>query len=439
MVGYSSPAESGIVDDLHLSTAEYSLFGSLLTIGGAIGAIVSGRLADYLGRRLTLGVTDLFAIIGWLSIAVSQTAWSLDLGRLLLGISLGLTAYVVPVYVAEITPKDRRGQFVVFHMFMIVTGISVAFLLGVILSWRLLAVVGIIPSLVQLIGVFMIPESPRWLAKIGKSDEFEAALQRLRGVNVDITEEAAEIKEYTDSLKQISEVNILQLFQRKYAYVLTVGVGLFALSQLMGTNGILYYASSVFESAGFSGHVGSIALAVIQIPAVFVPVVCMDKFGRRVLLMVSAAGLCFGCFLAGLAYVFEDFGLLKGVSPYMVLIGVLIYAFMYPVGMGATIFLIIAEIYPLNIKGLAGSMATLAGWLCSWFVAYTFNFSMEWSSGRDVFYISGHLCFHIAVYCGFGTGNERADTRRNTGINQPYLAKERGRMTSRYFSFPAVK
>ncbi|GMH13179.1 hypothetical protein Nepgr_015020 [Nepenthes gracilis] len=188
------------------------------------------------------------------------------------------------------------------------------------------------------------------------------------------------LKEYTESLKQMSELNALQLFQWKYAYALTVGVGLNALSELSGNNAFLFYASSIFELAGFSGRVGSIVLGLIELSAVFVLVICMDKSGRRPLLIVSSGGLCFGCVLAGLSYLLQDFGWLKGFRPYLVLIGILIFCFMYTVGMGCTVFLIISEIYPMNIKGLAGSMATLVGWLCSWIVSYASNFSMQWSS-----------------------------------------------------------
>ncbi|GAB2277523.1 hypothetical protein Dimus_012232 [Dionaea muscipula] len=388
-VGYSSPVESAIIDDLGLSTAEYSLFGSMITIGGTLGAVVCGKLSDYLGRRGTMGVTCIFFIVGWFSIAASQAAWSLDMGRIFLGFSLGLICFVVPVYIAEITPKNLRGTFVAFHMLMLCAGISAAFILGVLISWRILAILGIVPSLIELIGLFFIPESPRWLTKMGKDKEFDAALQRLRGANADTSEEAAYIREYTKSLGLIPEVNILQLFQKKYARTLTVGVGLFVFQQQTGMNGILYYASSICQSAGLSGRVGSIALALIQIPAITLTVLCMERFGRRPLLMVSASGLCLGCTVAGLSYLLQDHGLLTWFSPYLVLIGVTIYFLAYPIGVGGITYLVVAEIYPMNIKGLAGSTATLAGWLSSWIVAYGFNFSMGWSSAGTFFILAG--------------------------------------------------
>ncbi|KAL2954465.1 hypothetical protein AAZX31_19G224000 [Glycine max] len=114
-VGYSSPAQTGIMDDLNLGVAKYSLFGSILTIGAMIGAIISGRIADYAGRRTAMGFSEVFCILGWLVIAFSKVGWWLYIGRLLVGYGMGLLSYVVPVYIAEITPKNLRGGFTTVH------------------------------------------------------------------------------------------------------------------------------------------------------------------------------------------------------------------------------------------------------------------------------------------------------------------------------------
>ncbi|KAH9688748.1 Sugar transporter ERD6-like 5 [Citrus sinensis] len=303
-IGYSSPAQSGITNDLGLSVAEYSLFGSILTIGAMIGAIMSGKIADYIGRR--------------------GAAWWLDLGRLLVGYGMGLLSYVVPVYIAEITPKNLRGGFTTVHQLMICIGVSMTYLIGAFLNWRILALIGTIPCLVQLIGLCFIPESPRWLAKTGKGIESEAALQRLRGADADISEEAAEIREYTETLERLSEGGILELFQRKYAHSLIVGVGLMVLQQFGGVNGIAFYASSIFISAGFSGSIGMIAMVVIQIPMTLLGVLLMDKSGRRPLLLVSAAGTCLGCLLAALSFLFQDLQQWIKATPFLALVGVLV-------------------------------------------------------------------------------------------------------------------
>ncbi|TKY61453.1 Sugar transporter ERD6 5 [Spatholobus suberectus] len=379
-VGYSSPAQTGIMDDLNLGVAEYSLFGSILTIGAMIGAIVSGRIADYAGRRAAMGFSEVFCILGWLAIAFSKVGWWLYVGRLLVGCGMGLLSYVVPVYVAEITPKNLRGGFTTVHQLMICCGVSLTYLIGAFLNWRILAIIGTIPCLVQLLGLFFIPESPRWLAKFGHWEWSESVLQRLRGKNADVSQEATEIRDFTEALQRQTEASIVGLFQLQYLKSLTVGVGLMILQQFGGVNGIAFYASSIFISAGFSGSIGMIAMVAVQIPMTTLGVLLMDKSGRRPLLLISASGTCLGCFLAALSFFLQDLQKWKEVSPILALVGVLVYTGSFSLGMGGIPWVIMSEIFPINVKGSAGSLVTLVSWLCSWIVSYAFNFLMSWSS-----------------------------------------------------------
>ncbi|XP_031261593.1 sugar transporter ERD6-like 5 [Pistacia vera] len=390
-VGYSSPAESGITNDLGLSVAQYSLFGSILTIGAMLGAIMSGKIADYIGRRGTMGVAEIFCIIGWLGIGFSKVDWWLDVGRLLVGYGMGLISYVVPIYIAEITPKNLRGGFTTVHQLMICCGVSMTYLIGAFLNWRILALIGTIPCLIQLLGLFFIPESPRWLAKIGKAKECEAALQRLRGANSDISDEAEEIRDYTETLQRLSEGSIFELFQWKYAHSLIVGVGLMVLQQFGGVNGVAFYASAIFISAGFSGSVGMIAMVVVQVPMTLLGVLLMDKSGRRPLLLVSAAGTCLGCFLTALSFFLQDLQQWKDVTPFLALVGVLVYTGSFSLGMGGIPWVIMSEVFPINMKGSAGSLVTLVSWLGSWIISYAFNFLMNWSSA-GTFFIFSTIC-----------------------------------------------
>uniref|UniRef100_A0A5B7C6Z8 Putative sugar transporter ERD6-like 5 isoform X2 n=1 Tax=Davidia involucrata TaxID=16924 RepID=A0A5B7C6Z8_DAVIN len=395
--GYSSPAESGIMNDLGLSIAEYSVFGSIITIGGILGAIVSGKLADLVGRRGAMWFLEVFFIMGWLAIVFAKGAWLLDIGRLSLGFGIGIHGYVVPVYIAEIAPKNIRGGCTAANMLMVCLAGSLMFLVGNVVNWRTLAVIGIIPCLVQVVGLFFIPESPRWLAKIGREKEFEANLQRLRGKNADISQEVTEIKDYTEMLQQLSESKFLDLFNRKYARLLIIGVGLMLLVQFGGTSGIQYYASSIFKAAGCRASVGTTAMAIIQIPFSVSSLFLLDKFGRRPVLMFSAAGACLGSFLAGLAFLLQDLHQQKEVTAVMVLSGILVYSASFSIGMGGTPWIIMSEIFPLNIKGSAGSLVNLTNWLGSWIVTYAFNFLFEWSSA-GVFFIFASICSSIILF-----------------------------------------
>ncbi|KAL5136015.1 Sugar transporter ERD6-like 5 [Glycine soja] len=332
-VGYSSPAQTGIMDDLNLGVAEYSLFGSILTIGAMIGAIISGRIADYAGRR-TVG-------------------WWLYVGRLFVGCGMGLLSYVVPIYIAEITPKNLRGGFTTVHQ--------------------------------ELFHVLC-----NFWAKFGHWERSESVLQRLRGKNADVSQEATEIRDFTEALQRETE-SIIGLFQLQYLKSLTVGVGLMILQQFGGVNGIAFYASSIFISAGFSGSIGMIAMVAVQIPMTALGVLLMDKSGRRPLLLISASGTCLGCFLAALSFTLQDLHKWKEGSPILALAGVLVYTGSFSLGMGGIPWVIMSEIFPINVKGSAGSLVTLVSWLCSWIVSYAFNFLMSWSSA-GTFFIFSSIC-----------------------------------------------
>ncbi|XP_052191705.1 sugar transporter ERD6-like 5 isoform X3 [Diospyros lotus] len=395
-LGFSSPAQDGIMKELGLSIAEYSVFGSISTIGGMLGAIISGKVADLIGRKHTIFLMQIFCILGWLAIIFAQGAWLLDFGRLSIGFGLGLYAFVTTIYVAEITPKDIRGAFASVNQVLVSGGISLMFLLGNLIHWHILAVIGVIPCVLQIIGSFFIPESPRWLAKIGREKEVETTLRRLRGKNVDISQEAAEIRYFMENLQQLPESSFLDLFQRKYAHSVIVGVGLMLLVQLGGYNGVSFYASSIFEAAGLSSSVGTTAVGIIQIPFSLMGVLLMDKIGRRALLKVTAAGACLGSFLAGLAFLLQDFELGKEFSAMLMLSGMLVYFSSYS-GLGGLPWLIMSEIFPMNIKGSAGSLVTLACWISSWIVTYAFNFLFKWSPA-GVFFIFASICGSIVIF-----------------------------------------
>eukprot|EP00261_Vitis_vinifera_P039312 XP_019080555.1 PREDICTED: sugar transporter ERD6-like 3 isoform X4 [Vitis vinifera] len=344
---YSSPAKSGLMEDLGLSVAEYSVFGSIWTAGGILGAIISGKTADLIGRRGTMWFADIFCIMGWLLIAFAKDYWWLDLGRLSMGFGVGLISYVAAVYISEISPKSLRGGFTSVSSLMICCGFSLIYFLGTVISWRTLAIIGAVPCTLQTIGLFFIPESPRWLAKVGREKELEAALQRLRGQRANISQEAADIKEYTETFQQLPKATIVDLFQRRYAHSLIVGVGLMVLAQFSGVTAVQCFASSILESADFSTTLGSRAIAILQ-----------------------------------------DLNLWKEITPILVLIGLLTYSATYSLGMAGLPWVIMAEIYPINIKGVAGSLVTLSNWFFSWVVTYTFNYIFDWSSTGTFFFYS---------------------------------------------------
>ncbi|CAH9061816.1 unnamed protein product [Cuscuta epithymum] len=281
---------------------------------------------------------------------------------------------------------------------MIVCGSSVSYLLGAVMTWRYLALIGIIPCMFLLVGLFFIPESPRWLAKVGREKDFDAALQKLRGADADVTKEAAEIQAYVKSLQSLPKARILDLFGTKYIRSLFIGVGLMVFQQASGINGIGFYASDTFSAVGLSnGNTGTIAYAIVQVPITLVGAMLMDRTGRRPLLLVSATGTFIGCFLTGASFYLKGQSLWINLVPAMAVSGVLIYIAGFSIGLGAVPWLIMSEIFPIHVKGAAGSLVVLITWLGAWVVSYSFSFMMEWSS-TGTFMVYAMFCLLTVLF-----------------------------------------
>ncbi|EMS46132.1 Sugar transporter ERD6-like 16 [Triticum urartu] len=335
-IGYSAPAEAGISRDLQLTLSEYSVFGSVITIGAMIGAVASGQIADVAGRKGAMRASALVSIVGWLAIFSAQSASSLDFGRFCTGLGVGVFSYVL----------------------MIGTGLSVTYIVGTVVSWRMLAMAGLAPCIFLIAGLFFIPESPRWLVKVGRQKEFGIALQRLRGRDADVSLEAAEIKDFVETIDNLPKPGIQDLFSRPYIRPVIIGAGLMVFQQFAGINGILFYASETFVSAGFdSGNLGTILMACIQLPLTTLGALLMDRSGRKPLLLISTSGLLVGT-------------LMSAVSFYL-------------------------KIFPINMKGIGGSFVTLVNWLASLAVSFAFNFLMSWSASANLvgtFFFFAFVC-----------------------------------------------
>uniref|UniRef100_A0A2N9F581 Major facilitator superfamily (MFS) profile domain-containing protein n=1 Tax=Fagus sylvatica TaxID=28930 RepID=A0A2N9F581_FAGSY len=251
-------------------------------------------------------------IIADLGLTVAEGVWLLDFGRLSLGFGFGLTCYVGPVYLAEITPKNLRGGFMSIALSMTSYGASLTLIIGSFISWRTLAIIGSIPCLLLLLGVFLIPESPRW-QRLARKEEFEAALQRLRGQNADISQEASDI---------------------------IVGVGLMIVQGLGGLYGFMFYMSEIFDSAGISSTVGFIVVAILQ---------GFCNWGMlRLLALQDYRTSC------------RTITWWKEVSPILALIGVFgISRHLTHLAWEGIPWIIISEIFPINVKGSAGTLCNL--------------------------------------------------------------------------------
>ncbi len=418
-VGVISGAEKFIQKDFKISDDTIQLVVSSLLWGAAFGALFSGILSSHLGRRKTILISAVNFIIGAILCAFAPNEHVLIIARFILGIAVGVASFTAPLYLSEISPQSVRGSMISMYQLMITIGIVMAFLSNTWLAtyatfdgvtgghWRLMLGIIAIPAAVMFIGVFMLPESPRWLFLKGLR---EHAVNVFKQMHLDDAEIAAEVREIEDSMKV--KQNGFQLFMQNsnFRRAIGLGIGLQIIQQLTGINVIMYYAPRIFGMAGFEDTNeqmwGTVIVGVTNVLATFIAIAFVDKLGRKPIMYAGFVTMGLALLSVGTLFliggetrmmpnekgVMEAAIILKSLNyAYPAIFALLIFIVGFAMSAGPIIWVICSEIYPLAGRDLGVTFSTGTNWIANAIVGMTFLSLINGFGPGNTFLLYGGL------------------------------------------------
>lgn len=398
--GYDTGVIAGALPFMTLSAAQGGLnltpltegiVTSSLIFGAAAGALMAGRLSDKYGRRKALLVLALLFFIGALGTAGAKNLSVMILFRIVLGIAVGGSSAIVPIFIAEIAPAERRGQLVSQSELMIVSGQLLAYTSNATLAsifqenngvWRYMLAIAAVPAALLFIGMIFMPESPRWLASNGYMDKAKQVLFRIREGHIahrefkGISETAQDLQEQT-TFKDLAPSWIKRL--------VFIGAGLGFVIQCTGVNSIMYFAPTILLQTGLSttaALTATIANGVISVAATGWGMYLLSKKNRRPVMITGIAGIIGAHILMGIVYLLPP-------SPFnsYIILGVMLLLLFFVQAMVATVYwLMMAAIFPMHVRGLATGIAVAFQWIVNGLVTLLFP-SVLHTFGGNTFFI----------------------------------------------------
>jgi MFS transporter, SP family, galactose:H+ symporter len=390
--GVISGAELFLKDQFTLSTFALELIVSGVLAGAAVGALLGGRLADLFGRRRLLIATAIIFAAGAIACAEAGSPQMLIVGRIIVGLGIGLSSGTVPVYISEVSPAESRGWTVSLFQLAITVGILLAYVVDYgfarVDGWRWMFGLAVVPAVIFAVGMFFLPESPRWLARRGQTTQARAVLARIRGV----AEADEEMREIEASVSHADERGRLSdLFASSVRPALVVGVGLAILQQITGINTVIYYAPIIMQSAGIPSASGAIlataGIGVVNVLMTLVSMWLIDRVGRRPLLLIGIAGMAITLGALGMAFQ----GTRTTASTWIAVISVMAYVASFAISLGPIFWLLIAEIYPLRIRSSAEGLSATFNWGSNLVVSLTFLTLLQVMGPSRTFWLYGLL------------------------------------------------
>mmetsp|Transcript_77254 Transcript_77254/g.121989 ORF Transcript_77254/g.121989 Transcript_77254/m.121989 type:complete len:516 (-) Transcript_77254:97-1644(-) len=412
-IAFTSPTQQTMEGD-KANTPEYlrvvtkdveSLYASLFNVGAVVGAFSGSFMSERLGRKKTLCLTTVPHVIGWVATSFLSNDILLICFRLLIGWGVGVGSAVTPVYINEISTSELRGALGAANQLSVTIGIFLVNAVGAygfsvtegsdtFVQWRSICLLNAGITLL-LLPVSMMPESPKWLAGQKRSEDAKRALERLRAEGTSTNEANQLLAEVAKQVSIDTEGSSAGL--RSYRKSLVIALAMQLFQQLSGVNAVMMYTSKICAQAGVEDS-NSVAMIVMGAQVILTGVSCllMEKAGRRLLLLFGSGCMTTGSVLLAYYFLAEEFNF-WGPSP-IALVGLGIFILGFSLGLGPIPWLLVGEIFPTEVRGMASSIATATNWAASFLVTLTFSNLQHAITKEGTFFLFSMICMLCFIF-----------------------------------------
>ncbi|WP_396349767.1 sugar porter family MFS transporter [Atlantibacter subterraneus] len=392
-IGVIAGALPFITDDFQITAHQQEWVVSSMMFGAAVGAVGSGWLSSSLGRRKSLMIGSVLFVAGSLCSAAAPNVEILIVSRVLLGLAVGIASYTAPLYLSEIAPEKIRGSMISMYQLMITIGILAAYLSDTAFSdagaWRWMLGIITIPAVLLLIGVFFLPDSPRWFAAKRRFHDAERVLMHLRDSSAEARRELDEIRE---SLKVKQSGWALFKDNSNFRRAVFLGVLLQIMQQFTGMNVIMYYAPKIFELAGYANTKeqmwGTVIVGLTNVLATFIAIGLVDRWGRKPTLVLGFLVMATGMGILGYQM---HAGIETAAGQYFAVAMLLMFIVGFAMSAGPLIWVLCSEIQPLKGRDFGITCSTATNWIANMIVGATFLTMLNTLGNANTFWVYGGL------------------------------------------------
>ncbi len=398
---------------------------SSVLIGAVIGAATNGILADIFGRKKIIMATAVIFILGSILCAFAPNVYVLILSRIFVGFAVGIVNFVVPLYLSEVSPKNLRGTLVSLYQWAITAGILFSYFINAVFAqavynWRWMLFAGVVPELVLFIGMCFMSDTPRWLVSKNRDDEAKKVFSKIEP-DIEPEKEIAEIKETLVDNRQEKAFRLKKWMIMPFV----VGIGIMFAQICTGINTIIYYAPTIFKTAGFDSNLTAIyattGIGVVNFIMTIVAVFFTDRIGRKPLLYFGLTGVMLSLFALGTSFAFAG---VLGSSLKWVAVGSLVtYIICFAMSLGPIGWILVSEVFPLRIRGIAMSVCTVSNFAFNFFVVGSFPVLLHRIGGAWTFWIFGIVSILCIIFVYFfvpetkGISLEEIESNWRRGVN----------------------